>query len=175
MKTRAPLLLLILVVLALLSTAIASAQVATLRTPDPDGETSEAPLEAVDGEEAILDFVACLRDHDLDIPDPQFGPDGPRIDPAVLLRIDFRSPEFLDAMEACQDLLAALMPEVDPELQAEQVEQQLAFGKRFGSGKLPGTPDDCGRIHNVCPGRTVFRHQHAVCEPVWPGNRVKCR
>ena len=47
----------------------------------------------------------------------------------MLLRIDFRSAEFLDAMEACQDLLAALQPDVDPELQVEQVEQQLAFAE----------------------------------------------
>jgi hypothetical protein len=32
-------------------------------------------------------------------------------------------------MEACGELLAALQPDVDPELQAEQVEQQLAFAE----------------------------------------------
>jgi hypothetical protein len=112
-----------------LSTA-ASAQVASLETPAPNAGASAAPADAIDGEQAILDFVSCLNDNGLDLPDPQFGPDGPRFaDPSALLSIDFRSSEFLDAMEACQDLLAALQPDLDPEQQTEQVEEQLAFAE----------------------------------------------
>ena len=107
----------------------AGAQVATLRTPDPDAAATEAPAEAIEGEEAILEFVACLRENGLDLPDPQFGSEGPRMDPSALMGIDFRSSDFLDAMAACQDLLAAVQPEIDPEQQAEQVEQQLAFAE----------------------------------------------
>ena len=108
----------------------ASAQVATLRTPGPDAAASEAPAEDVDGEDAILAFVGCLRENGLDIPDPQFGPDGVRFaDPSVIARIDFRGSEFLDALEACQDLLAALQPAVDPEQQAEQNEQLLVYAE----------------------------------------------
>jgi hypothetical protein len=115
--------------MALLSSA-AAAQVATLASPAPDDEASAAPAGEPDGEEAILELVACLRENGLDLPDPQFGPDGPRFaDPAALAAIDFASPEFLDAMEACADLLAALQPELDPEQQAEQVEQQVAFAE----------------------------------------------
>lgn len=131
MKRRdiATLPLLTLVLLLALATASA-AQVATLATPSPDAASTAEPSEEVDGEQAILDFVACLRDNGLDLPDPQFGPEGPRFsDPSILLRIDFRSSEFLDAMEACDALLAALQPEIDPEQQAEQAEQQLAFAE----------------------------------------------
>jgi hypothetical protein len=128
--TRPARLVLLLLSLGLLGTPVVTAQVATLGTPPPAEAPSEVPLEEVDGEEAILDFVACLREQGLDLPDPQFGPDGPRFpDPSVLLRIDFRSAEFLDAMEACSELLAALQPEIDPAQQAEQVEQQLAFAE----------------------------------------------
>ena len=116
--------------LVLATPSAAGAQVATLATPGPDAEPTPAADESVDGEEAILGFVACLRDNGLDLPDPQFGPEGPRFsDPSILLRIDFRSSEFLDAMEACDSLLAALQPDVDPEQQAEQAEQQLAFAE----------------------------------------------
>ncbi len=108
----------------------ANAQVATLRTPGPDTAASEAPAEDVDGEDAILEFVGCLRENGLDIPDPQFGPEGVRFaDPAVIAGIDFMGSEFLDALEACQGLLAALQPAVDPEQQAEQTEQLLAFAE----------------------------------------------
>ena len=131
MKKRLPLSLTILsALLVLLIAASAYAQVATLRTPGPDAAPSEAPAEAVDGEEAILEFVSCLRDNGLDLPDPQFGPEGVRFaDPAIMASVDFRSSEFLDAMEACQQYLEALQPEIDPEQQAEQNEQILAFAE----------------------------------------------
>ena len=123
-----PAVLTLVLMLALVATA--AAQVATLATPDPGAVATETPVEEVDEQQAILDFVACLNDNGLELPDPQFGPEGPRFaDPSVLLSIDFRSAEFLDAMEACADLLAALQPDVDPELQAEQAEQQLAFAE----------------------------------------------
>jgi hypothetical protein len=130
MMTRARSLPLLTIALLVATAGPVAAQVATLATPGPDDGASPAPAEAVDEQQAILDFVACLNDNGLELPDPQFGPEGPRFaDPTVLLRIDIRSAEFLDAMEACADLLAALQPDVDPELQAEQIEQQLAFAE----------------------------------------------
>jgi hypothetical protein len=129
-RRRAAALPLLILMLTLGLGTTAAAQVATLATPDPNAEATSPPAEAIDGEQAILDFVACLRDNGLDIPDPQFGPEGPRFaDPAILASLDFRSREFLDAVEACQDLLAALQPEIDPEQQAEQNEQLLGFAE----------------------------------------------
>ena len=109
------------------------AQVATLRTPDPDVEASQAPAEEVDGEEAILQFVACLRDNGIDVPDPQFGVDGGFFggadDADALAAIDFRSADFIAALQSCQYLLEALRPELDAQQQAEQNEQLLAFAE----------------------------------------------
>jgi hypothetical protein len=122
---------LFLLVLLLGVTTVAVGQVATLRTPDPEAESTEAPAAEVDGQDAILAFVACLRENGIDVPDPQFGAEGTRfgLDPEALARIDLMSREFLDAMEACQDLLAALQPELDPAQVAEQNEQLLAFAE----------------------------------------------
>ena len=129
-RPRAAVLPLLTIILILSLASVASAQVATLATPDPDAATTEVPTEEIDGQQAILDFVACLRDNGLDIPDPQFGPDGPRFaDPSVLASIDLGSTDFLDAMEACEDLLAALQPQIDPEQQAEQNDQLLGFAE----------------------------------------------
>ncbi len=125
-----PALPLVVLSLMLVMTTATAAQVATLRTPDPDAAASQAPAEQVDGEDAILEFVACLRENGLDIPDPQFGPEGPRFsDPTVMASIDFRSSEFLDAMDACQRYLEALQPEMDAEQRAEQNEQLLEFAE----------------------------------------------
>jgi hypothetical protein len=58
-------------------------------------------------EQKLLDFSRCMREHGVDMPDPQFengganviigGPDGPDIDPS--------SQAFKDAEKACESLL----------------------------------------------------------------------
>jgi hypothetical protein len=58
-------------------------------------------------EQKLLDFSQCMRDHGIDMPDPQFengganviigGPDGPNIDP--------NSQAFKDAEKACESHL----------------------------------------------------------------------
>jgi hypothetical protein len=111
----------------------ASAQVATLRTPDPDAEASAAPQDQAElsGQETILAFAACMRENGVDMDDPQFGVggalfgggdgDGPGFDP--------QSPTFQAAFESCGSLLAALQPDLDPAQQAEQAERQLALAE----------------------------------------------
>jgi hypothetical protein len=120
--------------LLLITSAAAAAQVATLRTPDPDALAPQAQVEeGPEGQEAILAFAACMRDNGIDFPDPQFGVgggffgggrgdgDGPPF--------DFQSAEFQGAFQTCGTFLQALQPDLDPEQQAEQGEQQLAFAQ----------------------------------------------
>ena len=125
------------------TTSGAAAQVATLRTPGPDAEASAAPVEEVEGQEAILQFVACLRDNGIDLPDPQFGLEGGFFGggESQLAGIDFMSPDFLAAMEACQSLLDALRPEIDPEQQAEQNEEMLEFAECMRAEGIEDFPD----------------------------------
>jgi hypothetical protein len=120
----------------------ASAQVASLETPGPGVEASEAPAEDVNGQEAILRFVACLRDEGFDIPDPRFGPNGNLIGTvSAFAAIDVTSPEFLDGVEACQSELAALQPELDPEQQAERNEELLRFAECMRGQGIVEFPD----------------------------------
>jgi hypothetical protein len=116
-------------VMSLMAGTVAG-QVATLQTPGPRSEESQAPAQEVDGQEGILRFVACLRAHGIDVPDPQFGLDGSIIGgAAAFAAIDVMSPEFLDAAEACQDILAALQPVLDPEALAERNAELLRFAE----------------------------------------------
>jgi len=117
-------------VLALLITlaGTAAAQVATLQTPGPEAQASEAPAEELDGQDAVLGFTECMRDKGVDLPDPQFGV-GAFFAHGALEDIDFLSARFLGAFEACQGFLAAAIPEADPEQQAEQIEQAVAFAE----------------------------------------------
>ena len=128
MKNRTvPISLVLLLAMLISTSALASAQVATLRTPGPDAEASEVPSEELDGQEAILQFAGCMRDEGIDFPDPQFGLGGAFGGPPA--GSDFLSSDFLDAMEACQSLLQSLQPDVDPEQQAEENEQLIAFAE----------------------------------------------
>jgi hypothetical protein len=115
--------------------------VATLRTPDPEAEpTPAAPSEELDAQEGILAFAACMRDNGIDFPDPQFGVGGgffggggPGGDgPAI----DFQSPLFQAAIEACGSFLQALQPDLDPEQQVEQRERQLALAECMRSNGI---------------------------------------
>lgn len=142
MRRRTAALPLLTLLLTLLLGSGTAAQVATLATPDPEAQATAAPAEEVDDEQAVLDLVACLRDNGLDIPDPQFGPDGPTFaDPSVIMSIDLGSDTFVEAMDACGEYLAALQPEVDPEQQAEQIEQQLQLAECMRREGIEDFPD----------------------------------
>ena len=173
--------LLTLLLILLLGTS-AAAQVATLATPDAEAGASPAPAEDIDDEQAILDLVACLRENGLDIPDPQFGPEGPAFaDPSVLASIDFGSDVFLDAMDACESYLEAVRPAVDPEQRAEQVEQQLVLAecmRREGMEEFPDPDPVRGftlRDMTFDPFDSEFQAAFIVCaaelgfEPDGPG------
>lgn len=112
----------------------ASAQVATLADPDADAESTPAPVaEGLEGQEAMLQFAACMRDNGIDMDDPQFGVSGGRFGfgpggtgaPAF----DPESSEFQGAMEACGSYLEAMRPQLDAEEEAERADDQLAMAE----------------------------------------------
>jgi hypothetical protein len=102
---------------------------------DADATASEATNseDAASGEEAMLDYVACLRGEGLDIPDPEVDADGNLRPPP--LRIgpgeDAIDPEeFEAARDACGDPpQAAAGGNADPERQAAFEDAALAFAQ----------------------------------------------
>lgn len=111
----------------MLATAVA-AQVATLATPDPEAEPSPTPVAELDSQDAMLSFSACMREHGIDLPDPTFGA-ASFFASGAMSDIDMMSLEFLSAFGACQEFLAAAVPAVDPEEQAERNERAVAFAE----------------------------------------------
>jgi hypothetical protein len=102
--------------------------VASLGSQSPDPETSATPQASMDPEEAALAFAECMREHGVDMPDPQVGSNG-----------DFRvtvngGPGSLDmaemqaAQEACQHLMPGPMGE-PRELTAEEKDAMLGFAQ----------------------------------------------
>lgn len=127
----------------------AAAQVATLVGPDetPQPETVPTVVEFEDQSDALLAYARCMRDNGVDMDDPQAGsgpglrgffragPDGPGDG------LDRFSEEFQAAQQACGMYLEASRPELDPEAQAELLEQQLLLAQCIRDQGFEAYPD----------------------------------
>jgi hypothetical protein len=112
------------------------AQVASIDDSSPDTTTnSTATTAPTDPEEAALAFTKCMRDHGVDMPDPQRataasgGAKGGG--PVIAVNGDPEDPSFQRAQEACEPLLANARGELDddPARQAEMRQQLLDFAQ----------------------------------------------
>jgi hypothetical protein len=151
----------VLLLLMILGVSVAAAaEVATLRSPSPDqGVADETPL-PVSGDpmDAMLDFVACMRENGVDMPDPQAGSGMILIEAGTG---DGTSPpsfgaddQFLVAEEACRNHLDTMAaPGGDPELDAEMMEGLLAYAEcmRENGVDMPD-PDMSGGMINITIG-----------------------
>ena len=105
------------------------------------GDSVPAAEEEVDPEEAMLQYAQCMRDHGIDMPDPQMSSDGKGVI-AITSEADVDeggggpafSPddeEFQAAQEECEPIMddAIGSIEIDPEQQAEMREQLLDYAQ----------------------------------------------
>ena len=134
--------------LTLVLTFGASAQVATLSSPDetptppPDGLV-DAEFEFADREEALLVFAQCMRDNGIDMDDPvagergRFFGGGPGSDDAL----DRGSDDYQLALQACADIMEAARPDLDPAAEQERLEEQLLIAQCFRDNGYPEYPD----------------------------------
>jgi hypothetical protein len=115
---------------------VASLDDAASAGTDPGATTGSTTPEApTDPEEAMLAFTECMRDHGIDMPDPQrtaaaggAGESGPAV---IALEVDPNDEGFKDAQEACEPLMENVRQDmdIDPAKQAEMKEQMLAFSQ----------------------------------------------
>jgi len=117
-----------------------SDQVATLGTGDEnddttdDGDAASPDEELTDAEreDAMLEFTDCMRDHGVDMPDPQTAEGGG----GIAIKNDASGPgdmeAFEEAQEACGEILDDAFeerPQMDPEEEAEMRDNMLAFAE----------------------------------------------
>jgi hypothetical protein len=113
-------------------------------SPPPDATSSEsAPPDgseietlSSDPEEAALDYVECMRDHGIDMPDPQPGggilvQQGEDGDGEAAAAPVFDDEGFEAADTECQKYMEAAFGamEIDPEQQAEMEENMLEYAQ----------------------------------------------
>ena len=127
-------LLLGLFVVALVAACTASAAgpgVATLESQAPGAEASASP--SLSPEDAVLAYAECMREHGIDMPDPEFETDangGTRIGISGGVGGEADKDTFMAAEEACRHLLSAAMQERGRgQMSAEDEEKLLDFAR----------------------------------------------
>jgi hypothetical protein len=117
------------------------------------GATATPSVDAADREERMRQFAACMREHGVDVPDPEPGSGGVRIGGggAGPGRIRPDDPDFRAAFGACRSKLpnGGEPPKLNPE-QIEQFRQFAACMREHGVD-VPD-PDADGRLR-IGPGQ----------------------
>ena len=120
------------------SAANNAAQVASLDDGSADSTTTTAAGNGsdsqADAEQAMLDFARCMREHGVDMPDPQFNGEGGATFSAGVASDDstMDKTKMEEAQKACQsymDKVRASMPPPDPAQLEEQKQQLLEFAQ----------------------------------------------
>ena len=133
--------------LSLVAAVSASAQVATLSSPEetPAPEAAAGTeLEFADREEALLAYVQCLRDSGLDVDDPVAGQGGRgflRGAPGEAGDLDPLSEEFQAAQGVCGPILEASRPDIDPVAEQERLEVELLLAQCLRDNGYPEYSD----------------------------------
>jgi hypothetical protein len=185
---RGPLLALLVVALLAACTATAAGSgVATLESQAPGAAPSASP--SMSPEEAVLAYARCMREHGVEMPDPQFEQTD---DGEVRIGIDAGSAggevdkaKFMKADEACHSLMAAVMPAGKGQMSPEDEEKMLEFarcmrehgidmpdpdvngGFRFEAG--PGSGGDGTTSKGIDPNDPDFQAAQEACGDLLPG------
>ncbi len=151
------------------------AEVASIDDSSPDattdGTTGDTTADApTDPEEAMLAFTECMRDHGVDMPDPQMAKQstgGAKPGNAVIaVEGNPDDPTFQKANEACEPLMANMRSDLedDPARLAEMKEQMLAFAQCMrdqGIDMADPTFDEKGRVTMTGPPPDAERDSDA--------------
>ena len=163
--------LLLMTALAACSGGAAPSGVATLQSAGP-GETvpSTSPSASLDPETARLEFARCMREHDVDLPDPGSGGAGP-----VTIGGDGADVEKIqEAMEACQQFLGDAIgdrAEIDPEMQDKMLEFSQCMRDNGVDFPDPDFSGGGGRISiggpgGIDPSSKDFQAAQEACQSI---------
>jgi hypothetical protein len=169
--------------LAACSGANAGPSVASLDDPDAttDPNASASPSAPTDPQEAFLAFAQCMRDHGIDMPDPEISDEGGgkfSVGFSAEGRPDSINKEEMQAAEeACRPLLENAVGEGGrPELSPEDEEKLLDFAQcmREHGIDMPD-PGEGGMVFNMGgPGEDQidpedFEAAQEACQDLLPG------
>ena len=131
----------------------AAPTLASLEETSSDAAAAATTTAPIDPEVAFQEFAACMREHGIDVPDPEDGEGGFVIGGAVpgdggsvgeALGPDAEA--FDEANKACGTILEDAFGEFEltPETEAEGRDQQLAFAQCMRDNGVEDWPDPSG-------------------------------
>jgi len=153
--------------------------VASLESP---GTSQPSPSASVDPQQAFLDYAKCMREHGIDMPDPQVDSGSGKVTMTVGSGsgpID--KDKMTAAQSACQHFIANARLGGDRQLSPEDQDKLLAFAKCMrdhgvdmpdpdfsnGGGFVqvggPGSKD------SIDPGSEQFQAAQQACDALLPG------
>ncbi|HET9939092.1 MAG TPA: hypothetical protein VFQ28_09880 [Gaiella sp.] len=148
-------------------------------TGDGDGDgTQDGAASDEDPQEAALAWASCMREHGVDVPDPQVGEDGRvEIRPGTGMRLDRNGDDFREAREACGTPFGdSDPPQLSEEEREELQETMLEFAKcmREHGVDMPD-PDFSGGGgifraggpgSGIDPGSATFQKAQEACQDI---------
>jgi hypothetical protein len=113
---------------------VASIKTASDTSSDSDSADNDKDKKETNPEDAMLAFARCMREHGVDMPDPDTsGGNGVVTFSAGAVageKLDGDTNKFQEAHEACKDLMGDAGPQnMSPEQQQEMQDQALAFSR----------------------------------------------
>jgi hypothetical protein len=144
--------------------------VASIKTADDKKTGTDSDDKDTDNEknpeDAMLDFARCMREHGVDMPDPDTSGGGPgvvtfeaRASASAGTQLDADTSKFQEAHEACKDLMGDVGPiNLSPEQQQEMQDQALAFSRcmREHGINMPDPTFDGGGVMMKIDGDSGF-------------------
>jgi hypothetical protein len=135
-----------------------------------DQETDEDP------QEAALKWARCMREHGVDVPDPEVSSDGRvTVRPRVGTNVDRNNDKFQEAERACGSPLGNAQPQLTEAQREELQETMLAFAKCMREHGID-FPDPHfsggGGAFRIGPGAKFdpndpdFQKAQKACEPI---------
>jgi hypothetical protein len=150
--------------------------VASLGSQSPEPGSSAEPQASIDPEEAALAFAQCMREHGVDMPDPQVGSNGEMSFSIGVGPGKGDRSQLQEAQEACQDLMPGAFGE-PREIPQEQRDAMLAFAQcmrdngidmpdpvfESGGRVMIGSPGDEGEGPRFDPRSEEFQAAEEAC------------
>jgi hypothetical protein len=142
---------------------VASIKTASGKTTGSD-QTTKKDKGKTSPEDAMLAFARCMRDHGVDMPDPDTSGGGGMVQIGGTgtdgSKLDADMQKFQDADKACRDLLGDAGPQnMSPKQQQEAQDQALAFSR-------------CMREHGVNMPDPTFGGQGQVTMKIDSGSGI---
>ena len=152
--------------------ALDTGPAAAAQTDTTEQQTEEDP------QEAALEWARCMREHGIDVPDPEMDEDGGirvRAGRGGFRRGEGNDAEFREAQQACGSPLGNARPQLTEAERQQMQETMLAFAqcmRKEGVDMPDPAFGEGGGLFRVGPGRGVdpddpdFRAAQETCQPI---------